>query len=150
MPGKSTAYTVYVGDLRDDQLEVVELGAYRVHQEQGWPAADAQVADASAAAQRDVADLPALAPRLRVLVLRVVDVAGPVDVAEFVRRGHDIAPWFKDRSRAGCAVRWTVAATQEAMLSGAIGRTSARPEPQRSPVHRWCLVSGCDDAIISS
>ena len=57
-----------VGDPRDDALEVVELRANGVHQEQGWAGAYAEVSDAGAAAQRDVADLPALAPRLGVVV----------------------------------------------------------------------------------
>ena len=51
-----------VRELRDDELEVVELRAHRVHQEQGWAAADAQVADSATAAQHDVANLPVRAP----------------------------------------------------------------------------------------
>jgi hypothetical protein len=88
-----------VGELRNDELEVVQLRAHRVQQDQGWAASDAQVADARSAAQHDVADLPVFAPRLRVCVLRVVNLARPVQVAAFACRGHLTAPGFKDRSR---------------------------------------------------
>jgi hypothetical protein len=64
-----------VRDLPDDELEVVELRTHRVHQEQGWAAADAQVADARAAAQHDVAALPAFAPCLCVVMRRLLGSA---------------------------------------------------------------------------
>ena len=76
-----------VRELWDDELEVVELRADRVHQEQRWPAADAQVTDARAAAQHDMANLPVFAPPLRVSVLRVL--ARRVQIAEFVLRRRD-------------------------------------------------------------
>jgi hypothetical protein len=80
-----------VGDLRDDELEVVELCAHRVHQDQGLATADAQVADARAAAQHDVADLPAFAPCLRVVVRRFVDSATSSHSTDSARRRSGFA-----------------------------------------------------------
>jgi hypothetical protein len=51
------------------------LPTHRVHQEQGWAAADAQAADARAAAQHDVAALRAFAPCLCVVVRRLLGSA---------------------------------------------------------------------------
>jgi hypothetical protein len=64
-----------VRDPRDDELEVVELRAHRVHQDQRWAAAAAEVPDATAVAQLDLADLPAIAPRLGVVVRCLVVVS---------------------------------------------------------------------------
>jgi hypothetical protein len=73
-----------VADLRDDPLEVVELRTHGVHQDQGRAASDAQVADARATAQRDVTNLPALAPRLGVAASCLVLVSRSAGFSEFV------------------------------------------------------------------
>jgi hypothetical protein len=122
-----------VRDLPDDELEVVELRTHRVHQEQGWAAADAQVADARAAAQHDVAALPAFASRLGVDVGSLVLVSHAGQLAEIVCRGHVIAS--RTARRRGRCGGVEIAATQEAMISGVTGPLAATQRRRARPHH---------------
>jgi hypothetical protein len=90
----------------DARMRADALRAHPVNQQEGWAAADAQVANANAATQHHVADLPVFAPCLRVVVRRFVGSAtGSRGVdsarrkAESPRRRPQLRPFFAGPTR---------------------------------------------------